>query len=112
MGALHGIVLQLLQTAAAKPFARESDPSDFDYQAVSDAVQPRLNHIGLNTVLTKLQKGIYSNVLEAVNDIYSVWLCAYRYEHLSNKVKLTLFNQHQHLLIIFACLLLVFASFS
>lgn len=75
---LHRILVLLCQTEVCRPFVPELLATDPRFPEVYDAIQPALTPLGLSAIVGKLEQNAYQSGLDVFNDVYSVWLCAYR----------------------------------
>ena len=74
----HRTLSWLCQMETCRPFVEEVQVTDPRFPEIYDAIQPGLTPIGLSTIVSKLEQNAYQSSLDVFNDIYSVWLCAYR----------------------------------
>ncbi|CDI83007.1 hypothetical protein, conserved [Eimeria acervulina] len=76
---MQRILLELCRQPVCLPFLPRVSPSDAHYNELARKVFPAVP-LSLETVLDRLEQGgYYSRSLEVFNDIYSVFLCAFRY---------------------------------
>ncbi|XP_026191830.1 uncharacterized protein LOC34617651 [Cyclospora cayetanensis] len=81
---MQRILLELCKQPVCLPFLPRVSPAEAHYAELARKVYPAVP-LSLETVLERLENGCYSRSLEVFNDVYSVFMCAFRYYEPGNQ---------------------------
>lgn len=81
---MQRILLELCKQPVCLPFLPRVSPTEAHYAELARKVYPAVP-LSLETVLERLESGEYSRSLDVFNDVYSVFMCAFRYYEPGNQ---------------------------
>ncbi|KAL8269978.1 hypothetical protein Esti_006078 [Eimeria stiedai] len=81
---MQRVLLELCRQPVCLPFLPRVSPSEAHYAELARKAYPAVP-LSLETVLQRLENGEYSRSLEVFNDVYTVFMCAFRYYEPGNQ---------------------------
>lgn len=81
---MQRILLELCKQPVCLPFLPRVSPNEAHYAELARKVYPAVP-LSLETVLERLENGEYTRSLDVFNDVYTVFMCAFRYYEPGNQ---------------------------